>query len=61
MAKIPKQSSLIRCPFSKHEGVEWETVLSEDRSYIEWLVSHEGPAMSKYLYEHLMDLLEEDE
>ena len=29
---------LTHCPFNKHFGKDWYTVLEEDREYIEWLV-----------------------
>lgn len=47
------------CPFPKHEGKRWEDVIAEDRQYVEWLVSGSGPNMSVFLYEHLIELLEE--
>lgn len=47
------------CPFQKHEGEKWEDVVAEDRRYVEWLVSAEGPALSTDLYEKLTELLEE--
>lgn len=50
---------LTHCPFPKHRGERWEDVLEDDRRYLEWLVSHEGPDLGEELYETLMDLLEE--
>lgn len=46
------------CPFPKYKYRLWVEVVSEDRKYVEWLVSGEGPEMSDALYDHLMDLLE---
>lgn len=50
---------LTHCPFRKHRGESWEDVLEEDRRYMEWLVSGEGPDLGQELYDTLMDLLEE--
>ena len=35
-------------------------VVVEDRPYVEWLVSGDGPEMSDELYDHPIDLLEDD-
>lgn len=47
------------CPFPKHQGEEWADVVDEDRRYVEWLISAEGPEMDQELYDYLEDLLEE--
>ena len=46
------------CTFPKHKGKLWVDVIDEDRSYVEWLVSGEGPHIREPLYEYLMGLLE---
>ncbi|MGD9631376.1 MAG: hypothetical protein AB7V18_19225 [Pyrinomonadaceae bacterium] len=50
---------LAHCPFPKWQGALWVDVLEEDPSYIEWLISGEGPKMDDELYNHLIELLEE--
>ena len=50
---------LERCHFPKYEGLLWEEVITQDRPYILWLLSHEGPDLPDELYEYLTDLLEE--
>ena len=56
-----RREELEICKFPKHDGEEWEDVMEEDRSYVEFLVSGESraPDMSTALYDRLMDLLEE--
>ena len=58
------KSALLRvCQFPKHEGESWYDILEEDRRYIEWIVSLDGPGvphLSPILYEFLIELLEED-
>jgi len=48
------------CPFPKHEGEDWETVIEEDRPYVEWLISYEGPSMHPALEVMLTEMLEEE-
>lgn len=48
------------CPFPKHKDKLWAEVIEEDREYVEWLVSMEGPDLSDMLYDFLIDLLEEE-
>lgn len=62
MAKITitkDPDRLVHCPFPKWQGVPWEDVLSEDPSYILWLVSGESPKIDEELYDHLIELLEQ--
>lgn len=47
------------CPFPKHRDRPWSDVLEDDRPYLEWLVSGEGPDMDEGLYDLITDLLEE--
>lgn len=47
------------CRFPKHEGKLWEDILEEDREYIDWLVSGDGPEIDSDLYDYLMELLED--
>jgi hypothetical protein len=49
----------VLCPFPKWQGHPWEEVLEKHPSYVEWLVSGEGPPMSEELYDHLVFLLED--
>ncbi len=47
------------CPFRKHRDKDWVDVIEEDRPYVEWLVSADGPDMGTELYDHVMGLLED--
>ncbi len=47
------------CPFPKHRDKDWVDVIEEDRPYVEWLVSADGPDMGTEMYDFVMDLLEE--
>ncbi len=49
------------CQMPKHKGELWEDVLVEDRPYMEWLVSGDGPELGVVLYDYLMELLEGEE
>jgi len=46
------------CPMPKHKDELWEDVVEEDRPYVEWLVSGDGPELDEKLYDYLMELLE---
>lgn len=49
-----------RCPYPKHRGILWEKVIEEDRPYVEFLISGDGPeGIDAGLVDHLTDLLEE--
>ncbi len=56
---VPPVDAMVFCPFAQHKWVEWETVVEEDRSYVEWLVGGDGPSLGEELYDTLIDLLEE--
>lgn len=48
-----------RCTLPKHKGKLWSDVVEEDREYVEWVVSGEGPEwITDELYDYLMELLE---
>ncbi len=48
------------CLFPKHKGRRWIDIVIEDRDYVEWLVSGEPDfELWDWLYEMLMDLLED--
>jgi len=51
--------TFVLCGFPKHQGIPWEDVLSEDRPYVEWLISGEGPQMEDELYDFLEEMLTE--
>jgi len=60
MAKFTPRLDLdLVCRMKKHNGELWEYVVDEDRPYVEWLVSGDGPKLWEALYDYLMDLLEE--
>lgn len=59
MAKIRFNAQIKTCPFPKHEGRLWTDIIEDDRQYVEWLVSGEGPPMSDLQYDYLINLLEE--
>lgn len=52
-------SDLKVCRLPKHDGEPWCDVVEEDRPYVEWLVSGDGPELNDDLYDELMELLEE--
>ena len=51
--------AFIHCQFPAHSGELWEDVIEEDRSYVAWLVSAEGPQIDSALCNYLIELLEE--
>ena len=53
-----KSEYLEFCPFPKHRGTPWAVVLDEDRRYVEWLVSGDGPPLDPDLEEHLIEGLD---
>lgn len=59
--RTPKwnKDRLIHCPFPKHKGKPWTTIIEEDYDYVYWLVSGEGPDMEDELYDLLTEYLED--
>lgn len=56
----PRMDLDLACRMQKHNGKLWEDVVQEDRPYVEWLVSGDGPKLWEVLYDYLMELLEEE-
>lgn len=54
----PSEDIDTTCRLPKHKGKLWVDIVMEDRGYIEWVVSGEGPIIDSDLYDYLMDLLE---
>ena len=61
MPKIPQQPNPEICNFPKHKGRPWTEVVKNDASYMEWLISFEGPPMTEELYNTIVSVLEEYE
>ena len=55
----PVENDLAICKLPKHKDEYWSDIIEEDRDYVEWLVSGNGPVVSEELYEYLIELLEQ--
>lgn len=53
------EDRFVLCPFPQYRDVPWDTVVEEDRAYVRWLVSGEGPDLEPAFYDFLTNLLEE--
>lgn len=58
MPKLPRGEPE-RCPFPKHKGRLWASILEDDPQYVHWVVSMEGPPLTNDQYDHIMVLLED--
>lgn len=58
MPKMPQPDNT-RCPYPKHSGKTWIEIAEEDRAYLEWLISKDGPPMTDERYDAIVEALED--